>query len=79
MAAQFLASAIAATCGLFAGFHGCLVVVACTWDTPIGLSAIAWMAAGFWPWPSRPPRTGECRAANRSYLPRAPGMAGGIV
>jgi len=45
--AEFLASAIAAICGLFAVFMGCLVVVACTWDTPHRVSAIAWMGAGF--------------------------------
>jgi uncharacterized membrane protein YqjE len=47
MAAEFLASAIAAICGLFAVFMGCLVVVACTWDTPHRVSAIAWMGAVF--------------------------------
>ena len=47
MAAEFLASAIAAICGLFAVFMGCLVVVACTWDTPHRVSAIAWMGAAF--------------------------------
>ena len=47
MAGQFLASAIAAICGLFAVFMGCLVVVACTWDTPHRVSAIAWMGAVF--------------------------------
>ena len=47
MAAEFLASAIAAICGLLAVFMGCLVVVACTWDTPHRVSAIAWMGAGF--------------------------------
>jgi uncharacterized membrane protein YqjE len=47
MATEFLASAIAAICGLFAVFMGCLVVVACTWDTPHRVSAIAWMGAVF--------------------------------
>jgi uncharacterized membrane protein YqjE len=47
MAAEVLASAIAAICGLFAVFMGCLVVVACTWDTPHRVSAIAWMGGGF--------------------------------
>lgn len=45
--AQILASAIVALCGLFAVFMGCLAVVACTWDTPHRVSAIAWMAGGF--------------------------------
>ena len=47
ISAEFLASAIAAICGLFALFMGCLVVVACTWDTPHRVSAIAWMGAVF--------------------------------
>jgi uncharacterized membrane protein YqjE len=45
--AEFLASAIAAICGLFAVFMGCLVVVAYTWDTPHRVSALAWMGGGF--------------------------------
>ena len=45
--AELLASAIAAICGLFAVFMGCLVVVAWTWDTPHRVSAIAWMGGGF--------------------------------
>jgi uncharacterized membrane protein YqjE len=45
--AEFLASAIAAICGLFAVFMACLAVVAYTWDTPHRVSAIAWMGAGF--------------------------------
>jgi hypothetical protein len=45
--AEFLASAIAAICGLFAIFMGCLAVVAYTWDTPHRVSAIAWMGGGF--------------------------------
>lgn len=47
IAAEFVASAIAAICGLFAVFMGCLVVVAYTWDTPHRVSAIAWMGGGF--------------------------------
>jgi len=47
MASEFLASAIAAICVLFAVFMGCLVVVAWTWDTPHRVSAIAWMGAAF--------------------------------
>jgi uncharacterized membrane protein YqjE len=47
IAAELLASAIAAICGLFAVFMGCLAVVAYTWDTPHRLSAIAWMGGGF--------------------------------
>ena len=44
---ELLASAIMAICGLLAFFMGCLVVVACTWDTPHRVSAIAWMGGGF--------------------------------
>ena len=47
IAAQFLASAIIAFCGLFAFFMGCLAVVAYTWDTPHRVDAIAWMGGGF--------------------------------
>jgi len=47
IAAEFLASAIAAICALFAVFMGCLAVVAYTWDTPHRVSAIAWMCGGF--------------------------------
>ena len=47
IAAEFLASAVAAICGLFAVFMGCLAVVAYTWDTPHRVSAIAWMGGGF--------------------------------
>jgi uncharacterized membrane protein YqjE len=47
IAAEFLASAIAAICGLFAVFMGCLAVVAYTWDTPHRVSAIAWLGGGF--------------------------------
>ncbi len=46
-AAEFAACAVIAICALFALLMGCLAVVACTWDTPHRLSAIAWMAAGF--------------------------------
>jgi uncharacterized membrane protein YqjE len=45
--AELLASAVAAICGLFAVFMGCLAVVAYTWDTPYRVSAIAWMGIGF--------------------------------
>jgi uncharacterized membrane protein YqjE len=47
IAAEFLASAVAAICGLFAAFMGCLAVVAYTWDTPHRVPAIAWMGGGF--------------------------------
>ena len=47
IAAQAVASAIVLICGLFALFMGCLAVVACTWDTPHRVSAIAWMGGGF--------------------------------
>lgn len=45
--AEAVALAIMALCGLFALFMGCLVVVACTWDTPHRVAAIAWMGGGF--------------------------------
>ena len=44
---ELLALAVVAICGLFAGFMGCLVVVAYTWDTPYRVAAIAWMGGGF--------------------------------
>jgi uncharacterized membrane protein YqjE len=44
---ELLALAVVAICGLFAVFMGCLVVVACTWDTPHRVAAIAWMGGGF--------------------------------
>ena len=44
---ELLAFAVVAICGLFAVFMGCLVVVACTWDTPHRVAAIAWMGGGF--------------------------------
>lgn len=47
LAAEFLATVILVACGLFAVFMGCLVVVACTWDTPHRVAAIAWMGGGF--------------------------------
>ncbi|HEY4446811.1 MAG TPA: hypothetical protein VGN30_21200 [Steroidobacteraceae bacterium] len=47
IAAELLASAIAAISSLFAVFMGCLAVVAYTWDTPHRVSAIVWMAGGF--------------------------------
>jgi uncharacterized membrane protein YqjE len=47
IAAQAVATAIALICGLFALLLGCLLVVACTWDTPHRVSAIAWMGGGF--------------------------------
>ncbi len=46
-AAEFVATAIMAVCGLFALLMGCLVVVACTWDTPYRVAAVAWMAGAF--------------------------------
>jgi len=45
--AELLASAIVVICGLFAVFMGCLAVVACTWDTPYRVTAIAWLGGGF--------------------------------
>ena len=47
IAAQFIASAIVAVCLLFALLMGCLAVVACTWDTPYRIAAIAWLGGGF--------------------------------
>jgi uncharacterized membrane protein YqjE len=44
---ELLAFAVVAICALFAVFMGCLAVVACTWDTPHRLAAIAWMGGGF--------------------------------
>jgi len=44
---ELLALAVVAICGLFAVFMGCLVVVACTWNTPHRVAAIAWMGGGF--------------------------------
>ncbi|MEP6548572.1 MAG: hypothetical protein ABJD53_14015 [Gammaproteobacteria bacterium] len=46
-AVDFVACAIIAICALFALLMGCLLVVACTWDTPQRVSAIAWMTGGF--------------------------------
>jgi uncharacterized membrane protein YqjE len=47
LAAEVVASAVAAICGMFAIFMACLAVVACTWDTPYRVAAIAWMGGGF--------------------------------
>lgn len=47
LAAELVASAVAAVCALFAVFMGCLLVVACTWDTSYRVAAIAWMGGGF--------------------------------
>ncbi len=46
-AAQFVATAIMAVCGLFALLMGCMLVVAFTWDTPYRVAAVAWMAGAF--------------------------------
>jgi uncharacterized membrane protein YqjE len=45
--AQIVASAIVGICALFAVGLSCLAVIACTWDTPHRVAAIAWMAGGF--------------------------------
>jgi uncharacterized membrane protein YqjE len=45
--AELLVSAIVVICALFAVFMGCLAVVACTWDTPYRVTAIAWLGGGF--------------------------------
>jgi uncharacterized membrane protein YqjE len=47
IAAQVVASAIAAICALFAVFMACLGVIAYTWDTAYRVAAIAWMGGGF--------------------------------
>jgi len=47
ISAEFLATAVAAVCGLFAVLLGCLAVVAYTWDTPHRVTAIVWMGGGF--------------------------------
>jgi uncharacterized membrane protein YqjE len=44
---QVIALAVVAICGLFALFMICLGVIACTWDTPYRVAAIAWMGGGF--------------------------------
>lgn len=44
---QFIAIAIIAVSALFALLLGCLAVVACTWDTPHRVAAIAWMGGVF--------------------------------
>jgi len=45
--AQVVATAIVAICILFAVFLICMGVIACTWDTPYRVAAIAWMAGAF--------------------------------
>jgi uncharacterized membrane protein YqjE len=45
--AEFVATAIMAVCGVFALLMGCVVVVACTWDTRYRVAAVAGMAAAF--------------------------------
>ena len=45
--AQVVATAIVAICILFAVFLICVGVIACTWDTPYRVAAIAWMAGAF--------------------------------
>ena len=47
LTADVVALAVMTVCALFAVFMGCLVVVACTWDTPHRVAAIAWMGGGF--------------------------------
>jgi uncharacterized membrane protein YqjE len=44
---QLIAGTIMAVCALLALFLGCLVVMACTWDTPNRVPALAWMGGGF--------------------------------
>ncbi len=45
--AQLVVWALLAVCLWFALLMGCLVVIACTWDTHYRVAAIAWMAGGF--------------------------------
>jgi uncharacterized membrane protein YqjE len=45
--AEFVATAIMGVCCLFALLMGCIVVVACTWDTRYRVAAVAWMAGAF--------------------------------
>ena len=47
LAAEFVASAVAAMCAMFAVLMGCLAVVAYTWDTPYRVTAIACLGGGF--------------------------------
>ena len=47
IAAEFAAWVIIIICALFALLFGCLVVVACTWDTPYRIAAIAWICGAF--------------------------------
>jgi uncharacterized membrane protein YqjE len=44
---QLIAGTIISVCALFALVLGCLAVMACTWDTPNRVAAIAWMGGGF--------------------------------
>src|ERR1700753_3042702 len=44
---QVVATTIVAICILFAVFLICMGVIACTWDTPYRIAAIAWMAGAF--------------------------------
>jgi uncharacterized membrane protein YqjE len=45
--AQLIAVAVIAICVLFALLLCCVAVIACTWDTPYRVAAIAWMGGGF--------------------------------
>jgi len=47
IAAEFLATVVAAVSALFAVFMGCIAVVAYTWDTPHRVTAILWMGGIF--------------------------------
>jgi uncharacterized membrane protein YqjE len=47
IAAELVASAVIVIGALFAVFMACLAVVACTWDTPHRVGAIAWMGGFF--------------------------------
>jgi uncharacterized membrane protein YqjE len=47
LVAELIAIAIVAVCGLLALLMGCLVVVACTWNTPYRVTAVACMGGGF--------------------------------
>jgi uncharacterized membrane protein YqjE len=47
LVADLIATAVVAVCGLLALLMGCLLVVACTWDTPHRVTAIACMGGAF--------------------------------
>ncbi|MDP9084281.1 MAG: phage holin family protein [Pseudomonadota bacterium] len=44
---RLLAAAMVGVAAFFALLMGCLLLVACTWDTPYRVAAIAWVGGGF--------------------------------